>query len=201
MPIVNCLTQWLRHVHHLRNSRVGPWLRDVRGSAVVQFVLITPILLAVVFGSLELWKVVAIKQVLKAGTIRAARYLLAEGNSPFNTTITPRDVAGWQQAAKMIVERELGNLPVRDLRVRIIAPDTGFELYGKPSCPEPTDPATVVGQVNEALFAVEASVTISTPLRIPYTDVIPPNLRLREVQVAYIECEPFLPLPTPTPGP
>jgi hypothetical protein len=168
---------------------------------VVQFVLITPILLTMVFGSFELWKVVAIKQVLKTGTIRAARYLLAEGyyqgSSPSNTLIRPpRTVPGWQQAAEVIVRRELGDLPVYGTRVRIISPD-GDELSDIPSCPKLRQPGEVIGQVNDALFAVEASVTISTPLRIPYTGVLP-NLRLREVHVAYIECEPLL---TPTPGP
>jgi len=159
---------------------------------VVQFVLITPILLTIVFGSFELWKVVAIKQVLKVGTIHAARYLLAEGNSQFNTTITSRDVHGWRAAARAIIERELDNLPVRNLDVEIISPDSGNPLSSLPTCPTLANP-----DVNAALFAVEASVTISTPLHIPYVN-IPPNLRLQEVHVAYIECEPLL---TPLPGP
>ena len=46
-----------------------------RGTVLIQFVLVLPVLLILVFGSFALWKVVSAKQSLISGTYQAARYL------------------------------------------------------------------------------------------------------------------------------
>jgi len=50
-------------------------LKDKRGAILVQTVVILPILVLVVFGGFEVWKVMSVKQSLTSGTSEAARYL------------------------------------------------------------------------------------------------------------------------------
>ncbi len=50
-------------------------VRDKRGSILIQTVFILPILVLVVFGGFEVWKVMLVKQSLTSGTSEAARYL------------------------------------------------------------------------------------------------------------------------------
>jgi Flp pilus assembly protein TadG len=54
---------------------MAAWLKDQRGSTLIQFILLLPAFLVVVLGAVEVWKVLAVKQSLHAGTYQATRYL------------------------------------------------------------------------------------------------------------------------------
>jgi hypothetical protein len=56
-------------------------LRDSRGVSTVTYALVLPLFILLVFGILEIWRVVAVRQSLYLGTYTAARYLSAESRS------------------------------------------------------------------------------------------------------------------------
>jgi len=52
------------------------WIRDRRGSIdLIEFVLILPIFILLIYGFFGIWKIVSVKQSLDAGTYQAARCL------------------------------------------------------------------------------------------------------------------------------
>ncbi len=55
--------------------------RDRRGVTAIAYMLILPIFIVLVFGILEIWKVMAVKQSLYLGAYKAARVLSWEGKS------------------------------------------------------------------------------------------------------------------------
>jgi hypothetical protein len=55
--------------------------RDCRGVTAIAYMLILPIFIVLVFGVLEIWKVMAVKQSLYLGAYKAARVLSWEGRS------------------------------------------------------------------------------------------------------------------------
>lgn len=55
--------------------------RDRRGVTTIAYMLILPIFIVLVFGILEIWKVMAVKQSLYLGAYKAARVLSWEGRS------------------------------------------------------------------------------------------------------------------------
>lgn len=50
-------------------------VKDQKGSTLIQFILLLPLFLIVVLGAVEVWKVLAVKQSLHAGTYQATRYI------------------------------------------------------------------------------------------------------------------------------
>lgn len=80
----------------------GSWVRDRKGTVVVQALLILPILILVVFGGYTVWKVTSVKHSLHSGTYQATRYLCLNPVDP--------PVPGiWAEVVEEIVEREVGN--------------------------------------------------------------------------------------------
>jgi len=81
--------------------------RDRRGVTTIAYMLILPIFIVLVFGILEIWKVMAVKQSLYLGAYKAARVLSWEGRS-----YPSGDVWQWEaratERAKGIIHEELG---------------------------------------------------------------------------------------------
>jgi len=78
------------------------WVRDRKGTVVVQALLILPILILIVFGGYTIWKVASVKQSLHSGTYQATRYLcLNPVASPYGSD--------WAEVANEIVKREVRN--------------------------------------------------------------------------------------------
>ena len=123
-------------------------VRDKRGSILIQTVIILPILVLVVFGGSEVWKVMSVKQSLTSGTSEAARYL------SFNPDR--------KDEAEGIIYKELLNNDLIDAALRL---DLEIRYYDAPSA------GTQIGDPNSlpcwALFSVE------TELRLPWTINIP----------------------------
>ena len=47
-----------------RTRGLGAWVLDQRGGALIEFVLVLPLFLILVFGSFVVWKIVSAKQSL-----------------------------------------------------------------------------------------------------------------------------------------
>ncbi len=172
--------------------------RDERGNTIIQFVLILPIFIILVFGSYEIWKLVHIKQTLEAATIQAARYLSVEGR--YLDTF-PED---WEGRAWNIIAEELANeailqddLGAIELRVSVES-RVGGHISG-PECPgeESRRASRARRRAELAQFVVRSQLTVPSPVRIPLV-VTADNLTLWESQWHYLECGPNV-IPTPLP--
>jgi len=121
-------------------------VRDKRGSILIQTVIILPILVLVVFGGFEVWKVMSVKQSLTSGTSEAARYL----------SFNPEG----KGEAEGIIYKELLNNDLIDATLRL---DLEIRYYDASDMQ--------IGDPNSlpcgALFSVE------TELRLPWTINIP----------------------------
>jgi len=172
----------------LEDLSLGDSVLSQRGSTLIQFVLVLPLFLVLIFGSFAVWKVVSAKQSLISGTYQAARYLSVEGRY--------LDYPGeWQYAAGVIIVRELEN---NSLLRPLPQPIISFEPPFQPRCPQADAVNDPMPQLEGALFTVRAEIMLPWPVRIPFLD--PETITLVEKHTSYIECEPiFEPLPTPTP--
>lgn len=172
-----------------------PWLRDSRGSTIIQFVLVLPIFIILVFGSYEIWKLVHLKRSLEAATVQAARYLSIEGS---HLDKYPED---WEAYAWTIVAQELENEPLlqdelsgAELWIEV---DTRFR-FGEPRCPgeDSKSAREAVNRAERAQFSVYSELRIPSPIRIPLVGTAG-NLTLTERHWRYRECGPNT-LPTPS---
>lgn len=155
--------------------------RDKRGSAdLFQVVLVLPIVVALLYGSFEIWKIIAVKQSLSAATYQAARclsrpsytnpyrcYELLRNELLNNSWLDENDV---ETVAIRYYDQNNGRLSITDL-----------ETLG---CWE--------------RFSVEAEMFLPWPVLI--RDLME-NPTLMSRHTNYVECGPtFSPTPTPTPG-
>ena len=80
--------------------------RDNRGASVVTYVLILPLFILLVFGILEIWRVMAVRQSLHLGVYQAVRGLSTEGREWL-----PCSASQWEshasQRAHAIIDHEL----------------------------------------------------------------------------------------------
>jgi len=146
--------------------------RDRRGASMVTFALILPLFILLVFGILEIWRVVSVRQSLHLGTYQAIRALSSTGRQWL-----PRSAEQWQAMAagqaETIIDWELQRnrlLPAtHDLQVQVTidgaAPANLSELGW--------------------LFTVQAQLTVDGLVTLPWLDV--GALTLTERQVSYIE--------------
>jgi len=147
-------------------------VKDKRGAILVQTVLILPILVLVVIGGFEVWKVMSVKQSLTSGTSEAARYL------SFNHRGGDKDLA-----EEEIIRQELSNNDLIDDTLRL---DLDISYYDA-SDRRIGDPTILPCW---ALFSMETELR-----RLPWTITIPGlspiNLSITtERQVGQILCAP-----------
>lgn len=172
--------------------------RDERGDTIIQFVLVLPLFLILIFGSYEVWKLVHLKQSLEAATIQAARYLSMEG--PFFLDEYPD---GWRQRAYVIIARELVNEPLLQNASARLEVDVGTKFaLGRPECPgrDATRARYALDRAERAQFAVYSRLEFPSPFRIPLVGTAE-NVVLTETHWHYLECAPNDVSPTPTPRP
>jgi len=86
------------------------WGDDRRGSVLIEFVLVLPIFILILYASASVWKVVAVKDSLASATYQAARYLSVRGY--WDRWLRPGDncqpfPGKWEEEAARIVEQEL----------------------------------------------------------------------------------------------
>lgn len=169
--------------------------RDQRGSTIIQFLLVLPIFIMLIFASYEIWKLVHLKQSLEAATIQATRYLSVEG-----LYFLDEYPDGWRRRAYAIVADELANEPLLQDEPVELWVDVGTRFrYGRPQCPgeEAKRASMAVNRAERAQFAVHSRLQIPSPLRIPLVATAD-NLALAESHWHYLECRPGS-LPTPVP--
>lgn len=178
----------------------GSLSKDEQGNTIIQFVLVLPIFILVVFGSYEIWKLVHLKQSLEAATIQATRYLSVEG--PFFLDDYPE---GWRQRAWRIVAGELENesLIEDQFESAVLRVDVSNRFRsGRPECPgdEAKYSYRAVNRAERSQFAVHSELQVPWSIQIPFVDT-PDNLVLTETHWHYLECPPPYTEPTPTPTP
>jgi hypothetical protein len=146
--------------------------RDNKGASVVTYALILPLFIVLVFGILEIWRVMAVRQSLHLGVYQSARGLSSAGRQwlPSSAGRWEANATGWAHA---VIDRELKRntlLPQGyTLRVQVeIEPEARADL-------------TKLGW----FFTVRAELTASGLVTLPPLDAR--TLTLTERQVSYIE--------------
>jgi hypothetical protein len=91
------------------------WVADRRGAALVQFVVVLPILILVVMGLFSVFTAYSARYTLCESVWEATRYLQVEGPQFDPTVITYP--AGWEDIATTIINNELASNRMSDLRV------------------------------------------------------------------------------------
>ena len=85
------------------------WIRDRRGSVVIQSLFLIAIFLVTIYMSVEIWKVVSISQAVHAATYQAAKYIALNG---MQWGLSP---SGWAEKVWPYVVTELSNNPFVDV--------------------------------------------------------------------------------------
>jgi hypothetical protein len=146
--------------------------RDNKGASVVTYALILPLFIVLVFGILEIWRVLIVRQSLHLGTYQAVRALSSEGRQwlPGSAEQWEANAAGH---AHTIVDRELKRNTLipqgYNLRVQVVIE------------PEARADPTKLGW----LFTVRAELMAPGLVTLPMLNV--GTLTLVDRQVSYIE--------------
>ncbi len=188
-------------------------LEDRSGSyELIQFVLLLPILVIILYGSFELMKLASARQTLEAATYQAARYLSAYhktyGNARYNRPGDDR-----LQAERLIWESLLSNPYIASAdSVSVIVRyynGAGQEIASPVefSCESlgqyVSSPTSLKLFSNNLVFTVRTWVTIpwkASVLGLPMGDVT-----LSSAHTTFVDCGPWYPpyrtTPTPSPTP
>jgi len=145
---------------------------DQRGATLVTYILILPILILLIFGGFAMWRIMVIRQSLYLGTYQAARELSWRGRT------LPLDEGVWQGIAYSIVRTEVEKNYLIESGSTL---DVTVALPNTLACPAYTS-----RPVDDVLFTVKATLTLPTPIRIPYLD--PVNVTLTEQRTSFVEC-------------
>jgi hypothetical protein len=187
-------------------------LGDRRGSAdLIQFVLVLPIFVLILYGSFEIWKIVSVRQSLGAATFQAARcrsiYSACNGvrrlsDDDFNcewvllNELADNSFIDWED----LVGAEIR---YRDERGNVICVVTLAQIMSNGIDPCPNGPTTLG---RNAKFSAEAELLLPWSILIPGlslegSDAVEnPSLLARHR--SYIHCGPqWEPEPTATPTP
>ena len=147
--------------------------RDRRGVTTIAYMLILPIFIVLVFGILEIWKVMVVRQSLYLGVYRAVRQLSAEGR------MWQLGSAGqWEPAAR---ERAFGIIDY-ELKRNALVPQ-GYTLRVQVVI-EPEARGQDLRQLGW-FFTVRAEVMAPCLVTLPMLNF--GNVTLVEKQVSYIE--------------
>lgn len=171
--------------------RLTAFVREREGVAALEFALLTPLLLFVVFGGLYLWFLYSLQDTLSASTYRAARYVSTEGEYlntwPVDVEHVTRDLVlrdmGRQQGRNLWLQAKPGEGYSLDdnLTVRVFDAD-GNPLVFKPAC---TGRGGGVGGGTRFDFAIETRLALPTIFLPTQGDK---RLTLTARHVSYLEC-------------
>ena len=124
-------------------GRLAAFGREREGVAAVEFALLAPLVLVVVFGGLYLWFLFTLQDSLSASTYRAARYVSVEGEYlgqwPHDVEVLTRDMVvrdmERQQGRNLWLQAraEVGYVMADQVTVRVYDAD-GNPLGVKPAC-------------------------------------------------------------------
>lgn len=177
-----------------KRRAASQFLKDSRGAGnPIEFALLLPLFLLLLFGLLEIWKIIALKESLDRGVVQAAEYW-----STCPPTPSPQP---YKYTAEQIVRREVENNSL--VRPRVGQPPPSVELsiryYDAETGVEYADPA------HNALpfqpFVIEARLVVPWDIGVPMIPSRPLVIRARHIafkEKPYPTRTPTLP-PTPTP--
>lgn len=172
-------------------GRLVAFGREREGVAAVEFALLAPLVLVVVFGGLYLWFLFTLQDSLSASTYRAARYVSVEGEylgqwpqdvEALTRDMVARDMAR-QQGRNLWLQAKPGEGYSLDdnLTVRVFDAD-GNPLVFKPAC---TGRGGGVGGGTRFDFAIETRLALPTIFLPTQGDK---RLTLTARHVSYLEC-------------
>ena len=147
---------------------LSPWAVDERGTTLVTYALVLPLLILLIFGSFAVWRIMGIRQSLYLGTYQAARELCARGRG-----LGPNQDR-WVQVAEPLV---------RDWVEKNRLVPSGYALNVDVTLPNSW---ACGAAVEDVLFTVQAQLTLPSPIHIPY--LAPINMTLTERHTSYVEC-------------
>lgn len=142
------------------------WNADLRGASLVQFVVVLPIFVMIVFGLYGVFTVMSSRDTLCEATYEASRYLQVEGPQ-FSTDNPDFDEypADWIRVATDIINQELASRTFTNL-YPILASDVSIDPPNLRNSPKDTIEVrdNPIGVVENAWFTVKVTKTISNPL-------------------------------------
>lgn len=147
-------------------------LEDKRGASIIIYMVLLPVFILIIFGALEVWRIISVKQSLHVGTYRTIRCL-----SMYDTRGTTREgcetLLRTTLTSNGLIDEATANT------VQITYYDVDGRVIGDPTL------ATDVSECGE-LFKME------TELSLPWSSVIPylpeREMTLIERKSGYIEC-------------
>ena len=163
--------------------RLRALLKDKRGTyELVQFALLVPIFVIILYGSFEMLKLISIRQSLDAGTYQAARYLSVYHRSYVDQSFNRPSVDDRQRAERLIWESLLANpfvpkdAPIYHRR---------FE-----------DLCAVLLDDPNMFFTVRTQMTL--PWRASVLGLSLGSITLTSAHSSFVDCGPWYPWPGPT---
>lgn len=182
--------------------------KNQKGSAeLTQFILILPVMVAILYGSYELMRIASIRQTLEAATAQAAQYLSQYHKTYTFDDVRPAEVDARAQAERIIWESLLANEYLsRDTRMQVVV--RYFNFYGQPIAPpvefncRGIQTAVQNPRSSNLFFTVRAWVTL--PWKTWLFDLPVGNVTLGAAHSTFVDCGPwdsYVPPPTPMPTP
>jgi len=179
--------------------------QDQRGTYdLIQFALIIPVFVIILYGSFELWKLISIRQSLDVGTYQAARYMSVYHKYYFDDKYN-RPSADDKLRAERLIWGALQNnsfispeLPIR-VAIRYFN-GAGQEIYS----PVDLDCAQIRGLLanpatSNLIFTVRTQLTL--PWQASVLGLSMGNVTLSSTHTSFVDCGPWYPPPGPTPTP
>jgi len=181
------------------------WLKDRRGAyELVQFALVLPVFVLILYGSFELIKLVSIRQSLESGTYQAARYLSVYHMYYYDSQYDRTGVDDTANAERLIWDSVLSNsyisagMPIQ-LEIRYYN-GAGQEIATPVEfpCPEIRDALADPNNSN-LIFTIRTRLTV--PWQTSLLGLSMGSVTLTSGHTSFVDCGPWYPPPRPTPTP
>jgi hypothetical protein len=187
--------------------RIKAWLADKRGAYdLIQFALLLPIFVVILYGSFEIYKLVSIRQSLDTGTYQAARYLSVYHKYYFDSRYNRTDVDHSARAERLIWDSMRangfvsGNTPLQ-IAVRYYN-GAGQQITTPADFPcKGIRDALSYPDTSGLIFTVRSQATL--PWQASVLGIPMGSITLSSAHTAFVDCGPWHPHPpaTPTPTP
>lgn len=162
------------------------FLSDRRGTSLVTYTLVLPVLLLLVFGTATAWRMIAIRHSVDLAAFEAVRLLSREGR----TLVQPYDAETWRERAYEAV------YPFIEAQIRrnpFVADDDPIQVEITPPidvlCPGPEFGAVQPNYLRppeKIRFTLAITVVIQKPFDIPFLSDF--HLTLHEAYDDVVEC-------------
>ncbi len=178
------------------------WRSDDRGAyELVQFALILPVFIVILYGSFELLKVVSVRHSLDSGVYQAARYLSVYHREYYNENYNRPVQDDQLQAERLVWQSILANPFVTEDAL----PSIVIRYFNRDGA-EITSPVNFpCGQIRQLVNDPNLMFTVRAQATIPWKGTVL-GLSLGSIQIssahsAYVDCGPWYPWPAETPTP